>query len=180
MTDDFDVKCTYHPNVSTRLRCSRCEKPICPRCMVATPIGYRCPDCARGPKPAIYQASATGIATGTLLGVAVATLVGIGWGLFPTWEFYWVMILGFGVSESISWATKYKRGRELMIVAMSCVFLGIALARVVIAWDDPVLTLDMLLNDTSNPFVAARFQIELIPDVLFMVIPFVINYIRFR
>lgn len=179
-TDDFDMKCTYHPNVSTRLRCSRCEKPICPRCMVPTPIGYRCPDCARGPKPAIYQASPTGIVTGAAIGVVIASLVGVFWGLFPNWEFYWVLILGFGVSESISWATKYKRGTELMTIAMVCVFIGIALARVVIAWDSPFLTLDMLLNDTTAPGVSAAFQIEFIPDFLFMAIPFVINYIRFR
>jgi hypothetical protein len=179
-TDDFDVKCTYHPNVSTRLRCSRCEKPICPRCMVATPIGYRCPDCARGPKPAIYQASPTGIVRGAAVGAAVAVTIGVLWGLFPNWEFYWCLILGFGISESISWATKYKRGSELMTIAMVCVFISIALARVVIAWDSPFLTMDMLLNNTTDPGVAAAFQIEFIPDFLFMAIPFVINYIRFR
>lgn len=148
--------------------------------MVPTPIGYRCPDCARGPKPAIYQTSPTGIATGAVMGVVIASLVGVFWGLFPAWEFYWVLVLGFGVSESISWATKYKRGTELMVVAMSCVFLGIALARVVIAWDSPFLTLDMLLNNTTDPGVAAAFQVQFIPDFIFMAIPFVINYIRFR
>lgn len=148
--------------------------------MVSTPIGFRCPDCARGPKPAIYRTTPTGIVSAAAVGVGVAIIAGVLWGLFPNWEFYWVLILGFGISESVSWATKYKRGTELMVVAMSCVVLAIALARVVIAWDDPFLTMDMLLNNPTDPFVAARFQIELIPDVLFMVIPFVINYIRFR
>ena len=87
--------------------------------MVATPVGYRCPDCARGPKPAIYQAGTIGIARGVAVGLAVAVAVGVLWGLFPDWEFYWCVILGFGISESISWATKYKRGRELMTIAMS-------------------------------------------------------------
>ncbi len=101
-------------------------------------------------------------------------------GSFLTWEFYWCLILGFGISESVSWVTKYKRGSELMTIAMVCVFIGIVLARVVIAWDSPFLTLDMLLNNATDPAVAAAFQIELIPDFLFMAIPFVINYIRFR
>lgn len=148
--------------------------------MVPTPVGYRCPDCARGPKPAIYQASPTGLVRGSAIGLLVAVLVGIGWGLFPDWIFFWVLILGFGISESISWATKYKRGRELMTIAMLCVFVGIALARVVIAWDSPYLTLDMLLNHTTAPGVQAAFQIEFIPDFVFMAIPFVINYIRFK
>lgn len=148
--------------------------------MVSTPIGYRCPDCARGPKPALYQATTTGIARGAATGIIVAAAVGVLWGLFPSWEFYWCIILGFGISESISWATRYKRGTELMTIAMICVVIGLALARVVIAWDSPFLTLDMLLNNTTDPGVAAAFQVELIPDVLFMAIPFVINYIRFR
>ena len=29
------------------LRCGRCETPICPRCLVGTPVGARCPTCAR-------------------------------------------------------------------------------------------------------------------------------------
>lgn len=39
--------CARHPSVETRLRCSSCDTPICPRCAVEAPIGMRCPDCAR-------------------------------------------------------------------------------------------------------------------------------------
>lgn len=37
--------CERHPKVETVLRCSRCEKYICPKCAVLTPVGYRCKDC---------------------------------------------------------------------------------------------------------------------------------------
>ena len=40
--------CANHPNVETTLRCNRCEKPICARCAVLTPTGYRCKECVRG------------------------------------------------------------------------------------------------------------------------------------
>ena len=40
--------CTNHPQVETSLRCNRCEKLICIRCAVLTPIGYRCKECVRG------------------------------------------------------------------------------------------------------------------------------------
>lgn len=39
--------CGRHPKVVTRLRCGRCETPICPKCMVYTPAGARCRDCSR-------------------------------------------------------------------------------------------------------------------------------------
>ena len=40
--------CANHPTVETTLRCNRCEKPICTKCAVLTPTGYRCKECVRG------------------------------------------------------------------------------------------------------------------------------------
>jgi hypothetical protein len=40
--------CVNHPQSETTLRCNRCEDPICVRCAVLTPTGYRCKDCIRG------------------------------------------------------------------------------------------------------------------------------------
>ncbi len=40
--------CANHPDVETTLRCNKCEKPICARCAVLTPTGYRCKECIRG------------------------------------------------------------------------------------------------------------------------------------
>jgi membrane associated rhomboid family serine protease len=39
--------CYRHPNRETNVRCSNCERPICPDCMTVTPVGMRCPECAR-------------------------------------------------------------------------------------------------------------------------------------
>src|SRR6266496_1649540 len=39
--------CRAHPSVETRLSCSNCGAAICPRCMVSTPVGQKCPECAR-------------------------------------------------------------------------------------------------------------------------------------
>ena len=40
--------CANHPSIETSLRCNKCEKPICPKCAVLTPTGYRCKECVRG------------------------------------------------------------------------------------------------------------------------------------
>ena len=40
--------CANHPQVATSLRCNKCGKPICARCAMRTPVGYRCKDCVRG------------------------------------------------------------------------------------------------------------------------------------
>jgi len=39
--------CYRHPGRETGVSCSNCGRPICPDCMTATPVGMRCPECAR-------------------------------------------------------------------------------------------------------------------------------------
>ena len=39
--------CYRHPDRETNVGCSNCERPICPDCMTSTPVGMRCPECAR-------------------------------------------------------------------------------------------------------------------------------------
>jgi membrane associated rhomboid family serine protease len=37
--------CYRHPNVQTRVHCTRCERPICADCMIPAPVGFQCPEC---------------------------------------------------------------------------------------------------------------------------------------
>src|SRR4051794_137251 len=39
--------CYRHPDRETGVSCSSCGRPICPDCMTPTPVGMRCPECAR-------------------------------------------------------------------------------------------------------------------------------------
>jgi membrane associated rhomboid family serine protease len=39
--------CYRHPNRETGVACSSCGRSICPDCMTPTPVGMRCPECAR-------------------------------------------------------------------------------------------------------------------------------------
>ena len=79
--------CYRHPDRETNVACSRCARPICPDCMISTPVGMRCPECARERtqvRPVSFSGLGSGAATATyaLIGlnaiVFVAGLLGGG------------------------------------------------------------------------------------------------------
>ena len=52
--------CYRHPKRETYIRCSRCDRPICPDCMRDAPVGFQCPECVRqGHVPTRTQVGAT-------------------------------------------------------------------------------------------------------------------------
>jgi membrane associated rhomboid family serine protease len=61
--------CYRHPGRETNVACSNCGRPICPDCMTVTPVGMRCPECAR------QRTQVRRIGTGLQAGAAPATYV---------------------------------------------------------------------------------------------------------
>jgi len=59
--------CYRHPGRETNVQCSNCGRSICPDCMTVTPVGMRCPECAR------ERTRVKRISPGLRAGVAPAT-----------------------------------------------------------------------------------------------------------
>ena len=121
------MKCTFHPDTETNLKCGKCEKPICPKCMVMTPVGARCRECAKLYKLPTYRVSLTNYLIATATGTGVAIAVGCSWALIykilalviPFFYFNWLLGAGAGYicAETISLAVNKKRGIGLGVIA---------------------------------------------------------------
>ena len=126
-------RCAAHPEVETGLSCGRCGTYICPRCMVQTPVGARCNNCARVAKhptldvqPRYYIRASL---AGGLTAIAAGLVWGVLWGL-PIPFLAWFLALGVGyvVGEAISVASNRKRGTGLSVIAGVSMALAVAAA----------------------------------------------------
>jgi membrane associated rhomboid family serine protease len=70
--------CYRHKDRETGVSCSNCGNPICPDCMTATPVGMRCPDCARQRTPVRTMRNVYAAPTATYVLIAICVLVWIG------------------------------------------------------------------------------------------------------
>lgn len=172
-----EVQCSYHPSTMTRLRCSRCGKPICPRCGVRTPVGLRCPDCAGVRGLPTYRTDSTSLAKATAFGLAVAVAIGVIWGFIPSWGFYLSLAIGFATAEAMAHAVNGKRGRDLQLVGIAAVLVGIAVSRIVLAQR---LDLTWEQINAFSPFVERAMYLRIIPDGLFAALAAAIVWYRFR
>jgi hypothetical protein len=120
--------------VETYLRCGRCDTPICPRCLIQTPVGARCRDCANVSRLPTFDVSPVFFARGLGAALFAGVFVGWAWSLLTTSLGVGLLIgvfigmgIGWAISESVSVATNRKRGLALQV----CVIAGVALAFVV-------------------------------------------------
>lgn len=125
------VECPRHPGVQTGLRCSRCDTPICPRCMVQSPVGARCPDCAQVMRAPMYIVSSPDILKA--LGVALigGIVMGLLWGTIGaafSRGFFLIFVgagLGYAFTKMMEFATRGKRGP---------VIVSFAIGGILVAW----------------------------------------------
>lgn len=117
--------CANHPNRETTLRCNRCGKPICTKCAVHTPVGYRCRECVRGQqtvfetvRPIDYPIAVVISAVGVGLGTSVLTILSF-WGLIVA------PVAGGALAEIIRWAVRRRRGHRLALAAVAGGVLGL-------------------------------------------------------
>lgn len=119
------LRCANHPNVETFLRCNRCGKPICTKCAVRTPVGYRCKECVRA-QQALFYSDFRPVHYLVALAVALPLALVAGW-LLPRLGWFTLIlgpIAGSAIAQAARWATRRRRGRYVWLVVCASVVVG--------------------------------------------------------
>jgi hypothetical protein len=125
------IYCANHPAVETSLRCNKCGKPICAKCAIRTPTGYRCKECVRGQLKVFDTAQwydfVLGFATAAILGFLASLLASLISGL----SFIgWILIVvgaptaGMIIAEGVRLVTRKHRSRALFLTIAAAVVIG--------------------------------------------------------
>lgn len=123
------MQCATHPNVETELSCSKCGKPICPRCAVQTPVGMRCRECAQVRRIPTYNVGGATMLRAAGGAVTAGIVIGVAWAFFNivTYFFYGVLAgigIGYVIGEIVSLATNRRSGPPLQAMAVASVVLA--------------------------------------------------------
>ncbi len=151
------VECIRDSGVQTNLSCSRCGDPICPSCMVYTPVGSKCPDCASIGGPTMFIVSRRDIVMGVLVGglgaivtgTVFAAVLSVAWTLdilegAP--QSLWLILVGvaqfggpFLMAMVLRYIVGYKYGVALRILAgcLSLLFFVSEIVAISILLADP-------------------------------------------
>jgi hypothetical protein len=122
--------CKRHPGIETNLTCGKCEEPICPKCLVQTPVGARCPSCARLSRVPTYRISGQYYLRAVGAGIGIALGCGIAWGFVQQFLFsgYFSLLMagaaGYAIGEVISLSVNRKSGNGLAVIGGFAVILS--------------------------------------------------------
>ena len=124
--DDNALFCANHPTVETMLRCNRCSKPICTRCAVQTPVGYRCKECVGRQQAVFYSGGPLDYVVAGIISLVLGGVASYLMTLLGAWFFALILgpAVGIGIAELVRLAVRRRRSKYLWIVVGAGIVVG--------------------------------------------------------
>ncbi len=154
--------CGRHRKVKTRLRCGRCERPICTRCTVMAPTGARCPDCASNRSSHIYAVTQAQYGIAFVISAFMGALLAIVAGFVGLLTVFYAPAVGTLIGRAVVAATHGKRGTGLAVASSAGMALGalvqggaVALVPLLLqgGLGQPISVAGMALTGLANPYL---------------------------
>jgi hypothetical protein len=128
-SDADELHCYRHPDRETRVRCGRCDRPICTRCAMQGPVGFRCRDCGKPAYDPLHSLS--GVQAAKALGISLT--IGIGVGAVGVLLGLFSLLLGFFggglAAETVSKAIGLKHGIPITLLVFGGLICGVVIGQ---------------------------------------------------
>jgi hypothetical protein len=124
--------CINHPKTETLLRCIKCGNPVCLKCVVRTPVGYRCKQCSNAQFAGYYNATSRDHVIAAVVGTIVSIIGGAL--ALAIGSFFWLAIIFYApaaggvIAEIIRWSIQRRRAKYIWLVACASFVIGAFLA----------------------------------------------------
>ena len=126
--DDGTLHCYRHPDRETWVRCGRCDRPICTKCAMQGPVGFRCRDCGKPVNDPLTSMKPHQVVLGSLVSVGAGVLGG----LIGLQLGFLAIVVGFfagGITaDLVMRVTGYKRGPVMATILLGGIALGTLIA----------------------------------------------------
>jgi hypothetical protein len=127
--DESDaLRCYRHPDRETWVRCGRCDRPICPRCAMQGPVGFRCRDCGRPVHDPLTSFTPVQLVGGFLLSATAGTIAGLLSGRIGFFVILVAWFAGAFIADLVTRFVGYKHGPVMAIVLIGGILAGAAVA----------------------------------------------------
>ncbi len=133
-TVETETVCYRHPQTETSLRCTRCDRYICPKCANRTPVGYICPECLRAQENRFFTGGIGDYGLAVIIALPLSLLVAFIFSSFiARIGFFTLLISLFGapfaggiIAEAVRWGVQKRRSRYLGRIVAGCLVVSVA------------------------------------------------------
>jgi len=123
-SEDGHLFCYRHPDRETLVSCGRCDRPICLKCAMQGPVGFRCRICGKAkfdPMTSFTPAQLVGGLAFAFMGGGLVAVVAPMIGFF---SLFLSFLAGGFIAGSITRVTGYKQGPVMLGVLFGGIVLG--------------------------------------------------------
>ena len=129
--DDGPLYCYRHPKSETYVRCGRCDQPICPKCAVQGPVGFRCRQCGLVKSAAVTDFSPRQLALGLGVPLGAGAILGYLGGQVGFYSIFLSFFAGAFIAEAFVRFVGLKRGPIVRAMLYGGLLAGFAAGAIV-------------------------------------------------